>query len=754
MNTEFKSFIKIFVTGCLWGTIGLFVKLMEEQGSSPSYTSFLRLFFGSLFLAVLTLIADGPKAFAIGRKTLISCLLLGVVCQGTFNILYSTSVSVNGVSVASVLLYTAPIFTSIASLLLFREKLNYLKWIALPVNVIGCALTATGGNFSAAAFAPIGVLVGVGAGFTYAMTAVFGRIAMREKSSPFAVATYNLFFGCIFVAIARRPWRTAEAPLDPKLLLFGALFGLIATALAYAFYFSGLSGISETGKVPVVASVEPVIATVIGAVAFGENITAIKIVGICLVLLSILLFSGKNVRKNGRNTVMDKDASMKKLAEAACEADSFNGAWLYAENGAIVSRGACGWRDAENKLPIEEDTVFEMASITKMFTATAVMLLSREGKLNLDDEYADFFPDYPYRGVTIRHLLTHTSGMPDDFRITAWVCPVWENEKRIPPCSEILRFIRESGEEASHAPGETFRYTDVGYCLLAELVESLSGVSFEEYVKKNILEPAGMKDSGIYHTRRDGRPSDRIARNMVLEDGRYVPSDVAKRTASYVIGSDGLNGCDYLYTTASDMFAWDRALREEKVLTREEQTIMYTPVKTNDGEDGEGYGLGWRIESDGALGLTVGHSGNMPGLSTLFERSVDEDRTFVIFCCREYSDARAFGSFRDGMKAVIRGEEPGPVVSVEDIAVRDPDKSRWESFCGKYEQPGKGDLTVKEIYMKDGELCADAIGDGGEDVTFRLYPIGENEFVRKSDMLKLSFGDGCLTIDGLTLKKL
>ncbi len=294
MNTEIRSFIKIFITGCLWGTIGLFVKMMEGQGSFPSYTSFLRLFFGFILLAALTLIVDGPKAFRIGKGTLISCILLGIVCQGAFNILYSTSVSMNGMSVSSVLLYTAPIFTTVASVLLFREKLNRLKWIALPLNVVGCALTATGGDFSAVSLAPLGLLIGVGAGFTYAMTAVIGRIAMRERSSPFAVATYNLFFGCVFIAIIRRPWRTVEKPLDPKLLILGALFGLIATALAYAFYFSGLSKISQTSKVPVVASVEPVIATVIGAVAFGESINVVRIAGIALVLLSILLFSGRS----------------------------------------------------------------------------------------------------------------------------------------------------------------------------------------------------------------------------------------------------------------------------------------------------------------------------------------------------------------------------------------------------------------------------------------------------------------------------
>ena len=460
-----------------------------------------------------------------------------------------------------------------------------------------------------------------------------------------------------------------------------------------------------------------------------------------------------------QENTMDKKTVMENMAREAYERGSFNGTWLYAENGEIVSKGAYGCRDAENKLPMEEDTIFEMASVTKMFTATAVMLLVREGRQCLDDEYVNYFPDYPYPGVTVRHLLTHTRGMPDDFETETWVAPVWKNEKRIPPCSEILRFIRESGEEASHAPGETFRYTDIGYCLLANLVEKLSGVKFEDFLKKNVFEPAGMKDSGIYHTRRDGRPSDRFARNMVLEDDGYVPSDVSELTAPYVVGSDGLNGCDYLYTTIFDMLAWDRALREEKVLTREEQMAMFTPMKLNSGEeyvdeDGEGYGFGWCIVNDEEHGLVVSHSGGMPGLETWFEHFVDEDRVLVILNCRDYSDVRAYVRFWDGLQAIARGEEPEPVICIEDITIQNPDKSKWESFCGKYEHPEDSDFIIDEVFLKNGELWVNAIDYEGDNLTFRLYPIGENEFGRKRGMLKLSFGDGCLMFDDFTCKKL
>ena len=364
---------------------------------------------------------------------------------------------------------------------------------------------------------------------------------------------------------------------------------------------------------------------------------------------------------------VDKKTAMENLARRAGEKGLFNGTWLYAEGGQIVSRGALGFRDAENRLPMREDSVFEMASVTKQFTAAAVMLLVREGKLGLDEEYRTYFPEYPYPGVTLRHLLTHTSGMPD-FSVEAWVAPVLEKEHRIPPCGEVMRFILQSGEAAACAPGDAFCYTDVGYCLLANAVEKASGASFEDFLKKNIFEPAGMKDTAILHTRRDGRPSDRIARNLVLEDGGYVPSDLSKECRSYVVGSDGMNGCDYTYTTVFDMLAWDRALRAGTVLSREEQEIMYTPLTLNHGKRAGwadknqiGYGFGWGIYDYPKLGRAVCHSGGMPGLRTRFERFLDADRVLVILCCREPADEDGYGVFFEGMRALARDEEPAPL---------------------------------------------------------------------------------------------
>ena len=202
---------------------------------------------------------------------------------------------------------------------------------------------------------------------------------------------------------------------------------------------------------------------------------------------------------------MDKHEMMQALAQTLQEKDVFNGAWLYAEKGEIVSKGALGFRDAEDKLPITEDTIFQLASISKTFTGTAVMLLVRQGKLSLEDRITKYFPELTaYEGVTVRHLLNHTSGIPDYFDDADWFIDIWKEEKRVPGNDEILRFLRETKAKPYFAPGEGLHYSNTGYNLLALLVERLSGVPYEEFLQQNIFEPAGMTATRCCHIRRDG----------------------------------------------------------------------------------------------------------------------------------------------------------------------------------------------------------------------------------------------------------
>ena len=457
---------------------------------------------------------------------------------------------------------------------------------------------------------------------------------------------------------------------------------------------------------------------------------------------------------------MDKNSMIQNLALELNKKDGFNGAWLYAEKGEIVSMGVLGFRDPEDTLPITEDTIFQLASISKTFTSAAIMLLMRQGLLSPEAEITKFFPDIPYPGVTVRHLLNHTSGIPDYFDDADWFIDLWKEEKRVPGNDEILRFLRETKAKPYFAPGEGLHYSNTGYNLLALLVERLSGVPYEEFLQQNIFEPAGMTATRCCHIRRDGVPFENYAQATVFENGRWV-ADVDSEEDGDVVAFDGLNGDDYVYTNIFDMLKWDRALREGRVLTPEEQQLMYTPGKLNNGEDAVydeedalGYGLGWAVGREEALGLVVSHSGGMPGVATWFERFIDADRVLVILSNRDYRDVRAYLGYWNGMEAIVRDKAPEPIRTIEELTVKNPDKSKWESFCGKYEHPEDADFIVDEVRMKDGELWAKAIDDDGDPLEFRLYPIGENEFGRKGGMLKLTFGDGCLMFDDYTCKKL
>ncbi len=456
---------------------------------------------------------------------------------------------------------------------------------------------------------------------------------------------------------------------------------------------------------------------------------------------------------------MEKKTIIENLARAAFERGSLNGAWLYAEGGEIVSKGVLGFRDPENTQPLTEDSIFQLASVTKQFTAAAVMLAVRQGLLGLDDEITMYFPEIPYPGVTVRHLLSHTGGVPDYFDDADWFIKRWEEEKRVPSNDEILRFLRETKAKPYFAPGEGLHYSNTGYNLLALLVERRSGVPFEDFLRQNIFEPAGMSNTRCCHVRRDGVPFEKYARATVLEDGKFV-ADIESEDCGDVTAFDGLNGDDYVYTNIFDMLKWDRALREGKVLTLEEQQLMYTPAKLNNGEDavydegdGLGYGFGWAVGHDEALGLVVSHSGGMPGVATWFQRWIDADRVLVILDSRDPMDYRAFEGYWDGLQAVAADKEPEPVHTIEEIAVQNPDKSQWESWCGKYEHPEDADYIIDEVWMQEGELWAKAIDDDGDELKYRLYPLSENEFGRKLGMVKIAFSENSLTINGETVSK-
>lgn len=277
--------IYIFIAGILWGIIGIFVNELSALGLDVEFISFLRMSFAFIIMFTISAIKHGRKIFILDKRTLFLCALLGLICQGMFNICYSLSIKLNGVGTASVLMYSAPVFTALACRILFHEGFSGMKIFALALNILGCILTVTGGNFAGSNnISLLGILAGLYSGFGYGMVAVIGKLA-SDKTDSMIISAYSYLFAMIFLLIFARP----EIIINSKILTLGFLYGLIPTSLAYVLYYAGLSKIRDVSRAPVIASIEPVTAVITGLIIYNEVIGLANLAGIVLVLASIII---------------------------------------------------------------------------------------------------------------------------------------------------------------------------------------------------------------------------------------------------------------------------------------------------------------------------------------------------------------------------------------------------------------------------------------------------------------------------------
>ena len=289
-TTEKRGYVYIFLSGILWGLSGIFVKYLTASGASSLLISCWRIVPAFFFLAGITIARYGIRSLKIDGKTMAFCALTGFVTQALFNICYNTAIATIGMSVSAVLLYIAPVVTAVTAALVFSEKITGRKALALLVNIFGCVLTVTGGSLSLGDLALSGVLFGLGAGACYGMVAILGRVT-TSKLNPFVAITWTFFFGALFILLFVRPWRLPPVPMTAGFVTVALLYALIPTALGYLLYYRGVQRMRDPGKVPVIASVETVVAVVLGGAVYGEAIGAGRMCGIALVLGAIVLMN-------------------------------------------------------------------------------------------------------------------------------------------------------------------------------------------------------------------------------------------------------------------------------------------------------------------------------------------------------------------------------------------------------------------------------------------------------------------------------
>jgi CubicO group peptidase (beta-lactamase class C family) len=298
-----------------------------------------------------------------------------------------------------------------------------------------------------------------------------------------------------------------------------------------------------------------------------------------------------------------------KYVNAEAEYDLFSGAVLAAKNGNIIYQGAFGHADKQKKIPNTIDTKFSVGSIGKTFTGVLIMQLVEQGKMKLTDTLEKYLSDFPYNEkstIQIRHLLNHTSGLGNYFSHKDY-------EANIPCLRKIddaLKLVYD--QKPLFEPGTKFQYSNSGMLVLGAVIERVTGMSYREYLKQQLLDPIGMKNSGIFYPE-ENVPNRAIGYSKISE-GDYV-IETANEFPAF---SDG-----GLYSTAQDMLKYDTALRENRLLSQATKEIMLTVTSP-----AENYALGWEkliFKGD----EYIGHVGGCPGFAADY-KSFPKDRIMII----------------------------------------------------------------------------------------------------------------------------
>ncbi len=305
----------------------------------------------------------------------------------------------------------------------------------------------------------------------------------------------------------------------------------------------------------------------------------------------------------------------------------FNGNALLAENGKIVFQKSYGYSDYDTKRMLNDSSVFELASLSKQFTATGILLLMDWGKLKLTDSLRRYFPELPYTNITIHQMLTHTSGLPDyvDIMMQKW------DKTKIAFNDDVIRMLASEKLPVLFKPGTTWEYSNTAYMLLASIIEQVSGQSFKDYMADNIFKPLGMTNTRIYNTRRSLKDTiPNYAYGYIYNDSlqKYIfPDNDANE--NYVIYLDGIQGDGIVNSTTADLLKWDRSMKNIALLNEMTQKEMMKGQAMSDTLNETYYGYGVSI-SKTELGNLISHSGGWPGYTTFLARNIDKDQTFVV----------------------------------------------------------------------------------------------------------------------------
>ncbi len=399
-------------------------------------------------------------------------------------------------------------------------------------------------------------------------------------------------------------------------------------------------------------------------------------------------------------------------------------ALLVMKDGEVLMRKAYGMADLELGVPLEPDMVFRIGSMTKQFTAVAVLMLMGEGRLDLSDPITKFLPDYPTQGrtITVEHLLTHTSGIQCYTKLSEWF-PLMREDMTL---DELIAVFRDKPLEFE--PGERWSYSNSGYVLLGAIIEKVSRLTYEAFLQKNIFDPLGLRHTHCGNTARV--IPRRIPGYGPGPEGTFLNAEYISMTHPYAAGS--------LLSNVDDLATWNRALLAGTLIERETLEKAWNVHELTDGTS-TGYGFGWSIgESDG--NRIINHDGDISGFASdgiVFP----EEKLFVTILTNSEVFERNPGGLASRIAALALGK-PDPEPNTVSI-----DPELLDLYAGEYElAPG----VTLEIF-RDGDRF---FSQGTGEPAFEIFAESETKFFLKVADSRVEFvKDEAGNVTGFVLRQ-
>ncbi len=384
----------------------------------------------------------------------------------------------------------------------------------------------------------------------------------------------------------------------------------------------------------------------------------------------------------------------------------FSGNVLISENGKVTFEKSYGFANEVKKIPLNKNSLFDVASITKEFTATAIVMLQERGKISYDDKIIKYIPELSqYKNVSISNLLNHTSGIGDlDNLLDTLFAKEFKGLKSLTN-SDMIEVLAKYKPAVKSDILEQYEYSNIGYQLLGTVIEKVSGQTYAAFIRKNIFEPLKMKNSFVYgenmkstplaegHYYDDSLKTVEIA-NTILDYSRF-------RITENILGGRGI------YTTANDLLIWINNFTKNKLITPESFALMTTRATLKDSSKTD-YGFGYELGFWKDYSPTISHSGRWPGYSTIFEYNPTNKK--VVILLRNFN----YPSHLSKINNILYGIQPLIFINLS--------KQETDKFVGDYKNPTG---SIKKIVSENGKIYAQM----NPSVKLELKPISKSKFV-------------------------